>query len=99
VIGDKGYSYPACRRALRERGIKVTIPERSDQRARRAKKPGRPLAFDQEAYRRRNVVERCMNRLKQWRSVATRYEKRATHYRALVVIAALMLWLDSSDTP
>lgn len=40
-----------------------------------------------------------MNRLKQWRSVATRYEKRATNDRAMVVIAALMLWLDSSDTP
>ncbi len=99
VIGDKGYSYPSCRRALRQRGIKATIPERRDQRARRASKPGRPLAFDREAYRRRNVVERCMNRLKQWRGVATRYEKRATNYRAMVVIAALMLWLDSSDTP
>jgi transposase len=40
-----------------------------------------------------------MNRLKQWRSVATRYEKRATNYRAMVVIASLMLWLNSSDTP
>jgi transposase len=99
VIGDKGYSYPACRQALRRRGIRATIPERRDQRARRVGKPGRPLAFDREAYRRRNVVERCMNRLQQWRSVATRYEKRAAHYRAMVVIAALMLWLDSSDTP
>jgi len=99
VIGDKGYSYPTCRRALRERGIRAVIPERRDQRERRAKKPGRPLTFDREAYRRRNAVERCMNRLKQWRSVATRYEKRATIYRALVAIAALMLWLDSSDTP
>ncbi|GAC1645182.1 MAG: hypothetical protein NVS4B2_34740 [Chloroflexota bacterium] len=99
VIGDKGYSYPSCRRALRQRGIAATIPERSDQRARRAGKRGRPLAFDREAYRRRNVVERCMNRLKQWRGVATRYEKRGANYRAMVVIAALMLWLDSSDTP
>lgn len=98
VIGDKGYSYPTCRQALRQRGIKATIPERRDQRARRAGKPGRPLAFDRAAYRRRNVVERCMNRLKQWRSVATRYEKRATNYRAMVVIASLMLWLNSSDT-
>lgn len=40
-----------------------------------------------------------MNRLKQWRGVATRYEKKAATYRAMVVIAALMLWLDSSDTP
>jgi len=99
VLCDKGYSYPKCRQALERRGIKAVIPERRDQRERRAKQPGRPLAFDREAYRRRNVVERCMNRLKQWRSVATRYEKRAANYRALVVIAALMLWLDSSDTP
>ena len=99
VLCDKGYSYPKCRAALRKRGIAAVIPERRDQRARRAGKPGRPLAFDREAYRRRNVVERCMNRLKQWRSVATRYEKRAATYRAMVVIAALMLWLDSSDTP
>ena len=99
VVCDKGYSYPTCRQVLRRRGIKAVIPERCDQRARRTKKPGRPLAFDREAYWRRNVVERCMNRLKQWRSVATRYEKRAANYRALVVIAALMLWLDSSDAP
>ncbi len=99
VLCDKGYSYPACRKALRQRGIKAVIPERSDQRERRAAKAGRPLAFDREAYRRRNVVERCMNRLKQWRGVATRYEKRATNYRAMVVIAALILWLDLPDTP
>ena len=46
-------------------------------------------------YRRRNVVERCVNRLKQWRGIATRYEKRAVNYRAMVVIAALMIWLTS----
>ena len=50
-------------------------------------------AFDRATYRRRNVVERCVNRLKQWRSIATRYEKRAVTYRAMVVIAALMIWL------
>jgi len=99
VIGDKGYSYPTCRRELRRRGIKATIPERRDQRARRSGRPGRPLGFEAEAYKRRNVVERCMDRLKQWRAVATRYEKRAVNDRATVVIAALMLWLDSSDTP
>jgi transposase len=95
LIGDKGYSYERCRRELRRRGIPHTIPERSDQRARRAKRPGRPLAFDATRYRRRNVVERCLNRLKQWRGLATRFEKRAANYRALVVIAALLLWLPS----
>ena len=93
LIGDKGYSYERCRRELRRRGIPQTIPERRDQRERRARHPGRPLQFDAARYRRRNVVERCINRLKQWRGVATRYEKRAANYRALVVIAALMIWL------
>ena len=66
------------------------IAGRSDQRARRAGKPGRKPAFDKDVYRRRNVVERCVNRLKQWRGVATRYEKRAANYRAVVFIASLM---------
>ncbi len=41
------------------------------------------------------MAERCVNRLKQWRGVATRYEKRAVNYRAMVVIASLMVWLSS----
>ncbi len=61
--------------------------------ARRASRPGRPLAFDRERYRARNVVERCFNRLKQWRAVATRYDKRAANYLAGVVLASLLLWL------
>ena len=95
VIADKGYSYLACRQLLRRRGIRHTIPERRDQRQRRATRPGRPPTFDAATYRRRNVVERCVNRLKQWRGIATRYEKRAVNYRAMVVIAALMIWLTS----
>lgn len=95
VIADKGYSYPRCRRVLRRRGIAHTIPERRDQRARRAARPGRPLAFDKATYARRNVVERCINRLKQWRGLATRYEKRAVNYRAMVVLASIVLWLEA----
>lgn len=95
LIADKGYSYQRCRRLLRRRQIKHTIPERRDQRAQRAARPGRPLVFDKAIYARRNVVERCINRLKQWRGVATRYEKRALNYRAMVVLAAIVIWLDS----
>lgn len=86
VIADKGYSHPRCRRLLQRRGIRHTIPTRRDQRARR---------FERGIYRRRNVVERCVNRLKQWRGVATRYEKRAANYHAMVTIACLMIWLAS----
>ena len=93
LIADKGYSYERCRQALRRRGIPHTIPERADQRTRRARKPGRKPAFDTATYRRRNAAERCVNRLKQWRGVATRFEKRAANYRAMVVVAALMIWL------
>ena len=49
---------------------------------------------------RRDVVERCVNRSKHWRGVATRFAKRAVQHRATVTIAALMNWLaDPSDTP
>ena len=61
----------------------------------RAGRPGAPPGFDFDIYRKRNVVERCVNRFKQWRGIATRYEKRAANYRAMVVIAALMIWLSS----
>ncbi len=95
LLADRGYSFESCRRLLRRRGISHTIPERNDHKERRAGRPGRRPGFDREAYRRRNVIERCVNRLKQWRAIATRYEKRAVNYRAMVVIASLMMWLPS----
>jgi transposase len=78
---------------LRRRGIPHTIPERRDQRDRRAGRPGRPLRVDAERYRRRQVIERGIARLKRWRGVATRFEKRAVTFRAAVVIAAIVVWL------
>ncbi len=95
LVADRGYSFPSCRLLLRKRGIPHTIPERRDQRERRSKRPGRTPSFDAGLYARRNVVERCVNRLKQWRGIATRYDKRAANYRAAVVVAALMIWLNS----
>lgn len=103
VIADKAYSHPSTRRALRARGVAFTCPERQDQLAHRKSKGqagGRPRAFDPAVYRGRNVVERCFNRLKQFRGLATRYAKRVAYYRAEVVIAAIALWLrHSQDTP
>ena len=64
LIADKGFSFPGCRRMLRSiRGIPHLIPERRDQRERRGKRPGRKPSFDKATYARRNVVERCVNKL------------------------------------
>ena len=93
VLADKGYS---SRAYLRRRGIRATIPERADQQANRAQRGsagGRPPAFDPVAYKRRNVVERCFNRFKQYRAIATRYDKTALSYRAMIDLATLMIWL------
>lgn len=95
LIADKAYGKGVYRRMLRARGIPHTIPERSDHHRRRTGRPGRPLRFDSAIYAGRNVVERCVGRLKQWRAIATRYEKRAVNYRAMVMIASLMIWLSS----
>jgi len=93
LLADRGYGKGIYRRMLRARGIPHTIPEHSDHRQRRAKRVGRPLLFEADLYAKRNVAERCVNRLKQWRGIATRYEKRAASYRAMVLIASLMIWL------
>lgn len=71
------------------------IPVPADQRGhrlRRGRMGGRPPAFDREAYKQRNTVERCINRLKQWRGIATRYEKTATVYLAGLHVAGIFLW-------
>ncbi len=85
VAGDKGYSSRKVRRYLRRRGIGAVIPTKKNER--------RSARFDKAAYRERNIVERTINRLKQFRRVATRYEKRAVNYLAMVTIAAILLWL------
>lgn len=95
VIADKAYSHTSTRIALRRRGIREVIPEKSDQIAYRKAKGrvgGRPPRFDPELYRDRNVVERAFNRLKGWRGIATRYDKHARNYRAGVVIACIALF-------
>jgi len=85
VVGDKAYSSGTIRQYLRRRGIRITIPRKQNEH--------RTGPFDREMYRQRERVERLINRLKQFRRVATRYEKRAENYRAIWVIAAILLWL------
>jgi len=69
VVGDKGYSSGKVRQYCRRHGIQPVIPTKANER--------RQPRFDRELYRERNRVERCINRLKQYRRVATRYAKLA----------------------
>jgi len=94
LTGDKAYSARAHRKLLRSRGIKTVIPEPSDQirnRQRRGSRGGRPPAFDAELYKGRNVVERSFNTVKQWRALATRYDKLAIVYRGSADLRAITI--------
>jgi transposase len=96
VLGDKAYSSRANRTLLRARGIGAVIAEPADQaghRKNRGRKGGRPPAFDPIAYKGRNVIERSFNQIKDWRGLATRYDKLALIYRGGVVLRAITLWL------
>ncbi len=85
VLGDKAYRSRKIRHYLKHRGIGYTIPRRSDET--------RTGPFNRALYKERNYVERLINRLKQFRRVATRYEKRAVNFLAMVTLASIMLWL------
>ncbi len=96
VLADRAYSSRATRNHLRRRGIRAVIPQPSDQvghRLRRGRDGGRPPAFAAEAYKQRNAVERCINRLKQWRGLAMRTDKLAIAYQAALHLAAVLIWI------
>src|SRR5918998_1983806 len=84
VVGDKGSSSRKIRQSLRRRGMRMTIPHKATERRGR---------FDRAVYRLRNLVERLINRLKQLRRVATRYEKNGINYHGMLLLAAIKLWL------
>lgn len=85
VAGDKGYSRAGIRNWLQEREIEAVIPYREDEMG--------DHAYDRDAYRERPLIERAINRLKRYRRIATRYEKRAASYLAMVTIAMILEWL------
>jgi putative transposase len=103
LIADKAYSARAHRTRLRAAKVKTVIPEPADQiahRQRRGPRGGRPPAFDAELYRRRNVIERGYNTIKQWRGLATRYDNHALHWRGGAVLRATLIWAAAlGDTP
>ena len=85
VIADKGYDADHLREAVLERGADPVIPSKSNRRA--------PLPYDKALYKERNLVERFFNKLKQFRRVATRYDKLLANYRGFVLLAAIAIML------
>lgn len=84
VLGDKASSSRKIRRYLKRRGMASTIPRRIDET--------RTGPFTRALYKERHVIERTINRLKPFRRVATRYEKRAVNVLALVTLASILIW-------
>lgn len=96
VVADRAYTSGLNRSMLAGRGIKAVIPQKSNEiaaRQRKGARGGRPPAFDADIYKGRNVVERSFNVTKQWRGLATRYDKLAITYRAAAVLQACIRWL------
>ncbi|KUN14570.1 transposase [Streptomyces corchorusii] len=96
LAADKAYSNGPCRKYLRRRGIRHTIPEKTDSQAARLRKGsrgGRPPGFDEDRYKKRNTVERAINRLKHARAAATRYDKRGYVFLGTATATALVIRL------
>jgi transposase len=86
LLGDKAYDSNSFRKLLREDGITPVIPGRANRK--------KLIRYDKEAYKGRNVIERCYCRLKDFRRIATRYDKLARNFFSSVcLVAALVYWI------
>ena len=84
VIGDKGYDSDRIREFAEQQGIVAVIPARSNRKS--------PRQYDEELYKQRNVIERTFNRLKHWRRIATRYDRRSSYFLASLYLVAALIW-------
>ena len=85
LLADRGYDADAIRDALTRADVEAVIPAKRNRRT--------PIPHDREKYRWRNLIERLLNKLKNWRRVATRYDKTAESYLGFVTLASVKLWL------
>lgn len=85
VVADKGYDANAFIATIEASGAQAVIPARSNRLAQRA--------YDRHLYKDRNLVERFFNRLKQFRRIATRYEKLALNFMSMINLACAYIWL------
>ena len=85
VIADKAFDTNDLRKRIADMGAEAVIPSK---RSRKVQIP-----HDEAAYRTRNRIERCINKMKHFRRVATRYDRRAAHFLAFAVLACIMIWM------
>ncbi len=90
VLADKAYDSDEIRQLIEDQDAAANIPDRSNRKQRHA--------FSPTLYRERNRVERYFNRLKHCRRIATRYEKLAANYLAMIKLAAIRIWLRVSES-
>jgi transposase len=85
VIADKAYDSTAIRMAIAAAGMRAVIPSTRSRKV--------LIPHDEVLYRERNCIERCFNKLKHFRRIATRYDRRAAHFLAFLCLAAALLWM------
>jgi transposase len=85
VIADKAYDSNDLRHTIAQAGMIAVIPSTRSRKA--------PIAHDRDLYRLRNRIERCFNKLKHFRRFATRFDRRAAHFLALIHLASAMIWM------
>ena len=84
VIADKGYDSDRILGFIHSQGAIPVIPPKSNRKA--------PQEYDREIYKRRNLIERAFNKLKHWRRIATRYDRRSLYFLATLYLAAAVIW-------
>ena len=90
VVADRGYDSNATLELIRQAGSRAHIPTPCRRRVQRT--------VDAAIYRQRNLVERCFNKLKHFRRIATRFDKLARNYLAAVLLASTRLWLRTYES-
>ena len=85
VIADKGYDSNGVLEKIYELGAVAVIPPRSNRKVQRA--------YDRELYKERNLIERAFNKLKRFRRIATRYDRKVIYFKSFLYLAASLMWI------
>ena len=84
VLADKGYESNRVLGCIRSSGATAVIPPKRNRKE--------PWEYDRELYRQRNLIERAFNKLKHWRRIATRYDRRSTYYLSALYLVSSVIW-------